>query len=306
MHEKKEIVTSESKSFNVAEFIDNVKKGAVIGGVSTAATFMLIDKPLGYATKAVVQKTQTSTFGFFQHMMHGNLSVWWKNSPYVQAYYTTLKHPVSGFPVALLNSGAKNAVFFPMKYFTEEMLRVVWPNDEMARYSGFFTGVETVYLTAPISVLKARMMTNVPLDTLTPKRLMSGVNAIALRDGIQFGIYFNTVKYLQEQYGDSFFSAGIAGILGYIFSNPFSVIGMNQKISEKPVNLLKMAKTIYKSSGPKGFYPLLGLSAFGMFARGVAIDQGIKLYKLLTNDQKIEVKEPSENDEAEQSSLPNP
>ncbi|WP_274519565.1 hypothetical protein [Legionella gratiana] len=37
-----------------------------------------------------------------------------------------------------------------------------------------------------------------------------------------------------------------------------------------------MTSQIYKSNGVKGFYPLIGLSVFGMFARGMAINHGKK------------------------------
>ncbi|WP_238589572.1 hypothetical protein [Legionella cincinnatiensis] len=49
-----------------------------------------------------------------------------------------------------------------------------------------------------------------------------------------------------------------------------------------------MAIQIYKTSGVKGFYPLIGLSAFGMFARGIAISHGKKIYEALISNDKCE------------------
>jgi hypothetical protein len=47
------------------------------------------------------------------------------------------------------------------------------------------------------------------------------------------------------------------------------------------MNMSDVAKKIYKSNGVKGFYPLIALSALGMFARGMAINEGTKLYQSL-------------------------
>ncbi|KTC81610.1 MC/SLC25 family protein [Legionella brunensis] len=285
MQEKKEIVTPQLKSFNAKEFIENVKKGAVIGSISTTATFFAIDKPLSYATKAVAETFRKPSFGFsgfIQELRRGNFSICWNNSLYATAYRSSWQHPVTGYPVALLNSCTKNIVFFPTKYATESVLSMIWPNEQIAQsYSGFLAGIGTVYVTTPISVLKTRMMTNVSLDTLSVRRLMSGVNAIAIRDGIQFGVYFNVIAHLKAQFGDNVVVAGAAGILGYLFSNPFSVIGLNQKTSVDSLNIVEMTGKIYKSSGVRGFYPLIALSAFGMFARGIAINEGAKLYESL-------------------------
>lgn len=53
------------------------------------------------------------------------------------------------------------------------------------------------------------------------------------------------------------------------------------------MNMAAMAGQIYKTSGVKGFYPLIGLSAFGMFARGIAISHG-KIYEALISNDKCE------------------
>lgn len=277
---------SESKTFNTEEFTRNVFKGAVIGAVSTTSTFGLIDKPLAYATKAVSEGGNPFRgFGFFaQQVKTGNFTGLLNNSLYAEAYRSTLQHPLKGYPIALLNSAIKNVVLLPMKYLAENVIGSLSSDGETGKsYAGFFAGLSTVYVTTPISVLKARMMTNVPLDTLSPKRLMSGVHAIALRDGVQFGIYFKTTDLLKAQFGDNAWAAGVAGIVGYIFSNPLSVIGLSQKTAPESVNLPNMARKIHQISGAKGFYPLVLLSAFGMFARGMAFDQGVKIYESLQN-----------------------
>lgn len=273
---------SNTKPFNTDEFTENAKKGAIIGSISTTMTFSGIDKPLAHATKAVADGAVFSIKSFTENLMHGNFSACWNNSLYVKAYRACLEHPIKGYSVALLNSCMKNVVFFPAKYASEMLVTSITSDEQAAKtYSGFLAGIATVYITTPISVVKTRMMTNVPLNTLNPKRLMSGVNCIALRDGVQFGVYFNAIDILNAQFGYNPLVSGAAGVIGYIFSNPLSVIGLNQKTSPVSVNALDMGKQIFKSSGAKGFYPLVGLSAFGMFARGMAIGQGMKVYDLL-------------------------
>lgn len=276
MHEKKDTSTSsESKTFNQDKFKENALKGAVIGATSTTTTFALIDRPLVQATKSVAEysKFQAQSVKWFtQQIVQANYTQVWNNSLYVQAYRGAWMHPFKGYPIALLNSCIKNIVLFPAIYVSEKALDSQLANKEQAKnYSGFMAGLATVYITTPISVIKTRMMTDVPLNNLSVGRFMSGVNAIAMRDAIQYGIYFNTLDYLKEKYGDNCLVAGISGIVGYTFSNPFSVIGLNQKIAAEPVNMATMASKIYKANGVKGFFPLVGLSAFGMFARGIAI-----------------------------------
>ncbi|HAT8622947.1 hypothetical protein SDA16_03535 [Legionella pneumophila serogroup 1] len=277
------------KPFNKEEFSENVAKGAIVGATSTTMTFGLFDKPLAIATKAsseVVQHPWRGIKNLFAGALNGNFSTSWNNSLYVQAYRAYLEHPVKGYPVALLNSCLKNVVFFPAKYGSERALYALSGNEQQAKnYSGFVAGLMTVYLTAPVSVVKARLMTNVPLNTLSLKRLGSGVNAIAMRDSIQYGIYFNAKERLNEKIGDGVMAGGIAGIVGYVFSNPLSVIGLNQKTAVESVNIPNMAKRIYQANGVKGFYPLVGLAAWGMFARGVAIHQGTKLYESLQENE---------------------
>lgn len=273
------VSTTKSKPFNSKEFTENVIKGAVIGSVSTTMTFGLIDKPLAYATKTAATGSQ-SIGKLAWEFSSSFFSSLWNRSTYVEAYRNCWQHPVKGYPIALVNSCMKNVVLLPTKYVAEKMLNSVSTDEQVGKnYSGFFAGIATVYITTPISVLKARMMTNVPLDTLNPRRLMSGVNAVALRDGIQFGVYFNTLDIMKAQFGDHALIAGMAGVIGYIFSNPLSVIGLNQKTASESTSIPNMTKQIYKNSGAKGFYPLICLSAFGMFARGIAFDQGSKLYE---------------------------
>lgn len=288
MYEKNNRSTSsESKTFNWKEFKENVLKGAVIGATSTTTTFSFIDKPLAHATKAVAESFKYKAQGIkqvMQHAVQGNYSQIWGNSLYAQAYRAAWVHPIKGYPIALVNSCMKNIVLFPALYAFENALNSQLANKESAKnYSGFLAGLATVYLTTPISVIKARMMTNVPLNNLNSSRLMSGVNAIAMRDAIQYGVYFNTLSYLQQTYGDNAFMAGVSGVVGYMFSNPLSVIGLNQKVTAEPANMVSMASKIYKSSGVKGFFPLVALSAFGMFARGVAIGEGKKIYDALVS-----------------------
>ncbi|STX28860.1 Mitochondrial carrier protein [Legionella beliardensis] len=269
-----------AKSFNVEKFTEQVVKGAIVGSISTTATFFGIDKPLAHATKAAAEKN------YFHFPNPKNFLLSWNNSLYVNAYRATWQHPVKGYSMALFNSCMKNIVLFPTKYVTEKVIYTLTSSEEAAKnYSGFLAGMFTVYGTTPISVLKTRMMTNVPLKDLSINRLMSGVNAIALRDGIQYGIYFNTLELFKEKMGDNFLAAGAAGILGYTLSNPLSVIGLNQKTSIEPLNIADMGKKIYKANGVKGFYPLIALSAFGMFARGVAISKGLELYDSITESQ---------------------
>lgn len=292
MYEKKNSSTSsDSKTFNQEEFKENVLKGAVIGATSTTATFSLIDKPLSQAIKSVAESYKAQGFKqLTQNIVQANYSQIWNNSLYVQAYRNAWVHPIKGYPVALLNSCMKNIVLFPALYVFENALNSQLANKENAKnYSGFLAGLTTVYITTPISVIKARMMTNVPINNLNGSRLMSGVNAIAMRDAIQYGVYFNTLNYLQGTYGDNVLVAGVSGIVGYIFSNPLSVIGLNQKITAESTNMVTMASKIYKSSGVKGFFPLVGLSAFGMFARGIAIDQGKKIYDALVSNDGYEM-----------------
>ncbi|KTD55681.1 hypothetical protein Lsan_3233 [Legionella santicrucis] len=289
MHEKKDNSTfSNSKPFNQEEFKENVLKGAVIGATSTTTTFGLIDKPLAQATKSVAEnsKFHSQSFKWFtQQAIQANYTQIWNNSVYARAYRAAWIYPFKGYPIALLNSCMKNTVLFPAIYLSEKALNTQLTDMENAKkYSGFLGGLATVYITTPISVIKARMMTNVPLNTLSASRFMSGVNAIAMRDAIQYGVYFNTLDYLKGKYSDNSLIAGVAGIVGYTFSNPLSVIGLNQKITAKPVNMAAMASQIYKTSGVKGFYPLIGLSAFGMFARGIAINHGKKIYDPLINN----------------------
>ncbi|ARB94006.1 hypothetical protein [Legionella longbeachae] len=290
MHEKKDRLTpSNPKPFNQEEFKENVLKGAVIGATSTTTTFCLMDKPLAQATKSVAENSKFQSQGlrwFGQQLIQANYARIWNNSLYTHAYRAAWVHPFKGYPIALLNSCIKNTVLFPAIYLSEKALNSQLTDSENAKkYSGFLGGLATVYITTPISVIKTRMMTDVPLNTLSVSRFMSGVNAIAMRDAVQYGIYFNTLDYLKGRYGDNSLVAGVAGIVGYAFSNPLSVIGLNQKITEKPVNIGAMAGQIYKTSGVKGFYPLIGLSAFGMFARGIAISHGKKIYDaLMSND----------------------
>ncbi|VEB35602.1 Mitochondrial carrier protein [Legionella sainthelensi] len=292
MKKKTEQLPSNPKPFNQEEFKENVLKGAVIGATSTTATFGLMDKPLAQATKSVAESSKFHSQGLrwvTQQVIQANYAQIWNNSLYAHAYRAAWIHPFKGYPIALFNSCMKNTVLFPAIYLSEKALHSQLADAENAKkYSGFLGGLATVYITTPVSVIKTRMMTDVPLNTLSASRFMSGVNAIAMRDAVQYGIYFNTLDYLKGTYGDNFLVAGVAGIVGYAFSNPLSVIGLNQKITEKPVNMAAMAGKIYKTSGVKGFYPLIGLSAFGMFARGIAISHGKKIYEALISNDKCE------------------
>lgn len=282
--------TTELKPFDSKEFKEKVGQGIVIGTASTTMTFTFMDKPLAHATKAAADGNfvRQSTGWFVRQILCGNYAATWNNSLYGQAYQATLQHPIKGFPVALLNSWSKNAVLFPVKYASENVYYSFSSDDKYAQLiTGFSAGALTVYLTAPIAVVKARMMTNVPLNTLNMRRLMSGASAIALRDGVQYGSFFYSLDVLKAQFGDNLLTAGVAGFVGYCFSNPFNATGLVQRTSQDSLTIPKAAKKIYQTSGIKGFYPLMLLSTVGMFARGIAIKTGSDVYKSVMNDKNV-------------------
>src|SRR5579862_4788968 len=153
----------DTTSFNLDQFFEKVKIGAMTGSLSTTMTFATTDRPLAHAIKASADATQP-VYGikwFLQQMCKGNFAPLWQNSLYVQAYRAHWQHPLKGYPVALLNSGLKNVVFFPAKYVCTYTLNNMSSNEQLANnYAAFLAGMMTIYLTSPLAVIKTRLMTD--------------------------------------------------------------------------------------------------------------------------------------------------
>lgn len=297
-------VPKDTNIFDMQEYLKSIGRGFFNGMISTTLTFSIADKPLYYAQR--VEGYGTYSSDAIAAFRKGHYKEAWNKSNYVHAYREYWKQPGKGLPIAYFNSMIKNALLFPIVVFYEKALTNAFPDTNIAQnYAGFCAGTTAVYLTSPISVIKARLYGNETfagfwkrlsfnskIETQTQDllkaeetkisyhRLMAGVNATAIRDGIYFGVYCALVDKITVLVGKENYLAAsiIAGLIGTIPSNIFSIIALNQKVSDVPKSIFTTGKEIYTKRGIPGFYPLLTLTALGMIGRSAALGISNKYY----------------------------
>lgn len=248
--------------------------GMMVGPVSSTLTFPIDKVSFAYQT------------------MHGQASPTFR-----QALMTAFRNPFSGYFPGILNSSLKNIFMFPAKAFFEHQLNLVNPQSSFNnKLSGFFAGILTVYITSPISVIKALRYNNLAVSQirqLDGKALFRGVHATALRDGVQFGTFFGLLPIISAFVPNPIASGSIAGFVGALFSNPLSVIATNQKLNGS--KLIPEAVALFNEGGFARFYRgFFRTTALRMGIQGAAtgavIHAAEKVYDHLTSETESEGK----------------
>ncbi|MBX3709108.1 MAG: hypothetical protein KIT56_00660 [Gammaproteobacteria bacterium] len=204
-----------------------------------------------------------------------------------EAFKVAFRKPFNGYFPGVLNSACKNIFLFPAKAFFERQLEAIPIAPQTnKKLSAFFAGLFTVYVSSPISVIKALRYNNLPVSQIRQLNyldLFRGVHATALRDGVQFGVYFSMLSFISNYMSNPALSGAIAGLLGAIASNPFSVVSTNQKILG--TSMVDTTVKLYKENGVRRFYPgFFKTTAIRMGVQGAATGVGIKLAETVYNN----------------------
>lgn len=228
-------------------FTEEALKGAFIGICTTPFTF-------GFDRITVA--LQTSPNATFSEV----LGMAWKNK---------FNSAIPTF----LNSAVKKATLFWSFKASESILNHINPdsakNDIIKYPMGAYMASMSTY---PISVWKVLAYSDKPTREICrtfmndKKRLFSGANTTALRDGIYQGTFFGIRKRISDGISQNLDVSGpvanmagdlIAGAIGGAVSNPANVIAVNQK--KDGHRFWPTAKKLYTEAGPRAFSRGIGL-----------------------------------------------
>ncbi|VVC76111.1 hypothetical protein AQUSIP_14160 [Aquicella siphonis] len=243
--------------------------GLMVGPVSSTLTFP-VDK-----------------IAFAYQTMHGHAS-----PSFSLALSTAFRKPFSGYFPGIVNASLKNIFMFPAKAFFEQRLQEINPDSAFnPKLAGFFAGILTVYVTSPVSVIKALRYNNQPVSQIREldwKALFRRVHSTALRDGVQFGAFFGMLPIISSVVPNPLLAGSLAGFFGAIFSNPLSVIANNQKLNGS--RLIPEAVSLCREGGLARFYrgffktTALRMGIQGA-ATGVVIEAAEKIYDHMKQHQ---------------------
>lgn len=222
---------------NNQEFYDyymkSVMTGLIVGPVSATMTFP-VDK-VGFVYQTLSKHSSPSFF---------------------EAFKIAFRHPFSGYIPGVVSAASKNIIMFPTKSFIEYEIERLNPYGAFNKnIAAFFAGIASVYLNSPIAVIKALRFNNTPINQimhLNFRDFYRGTHAIAIRDGVQFGVFFPLFAILNEHMQNSVVAGAVAGLIGSFFSNPFGVIAINQRI--KGTSMMTEARNLYQEAGISRFY----------------------------------------------------
>lgn len=250
-------------------YYKSIFTGFLVGPISSTLTFPVDKVAFVYQT---LSKQSTPSF--------------------LEVMRLAFRHPLSGYFPSVISASCKNVIMFPTKSFIEYEIEHLNPGGTFNKNIAAFTaGIAAVYMNSPIAVIKALRLNNMPVRNildLNLKDFYRGTHAIAIRDGIQFGVYFELFAMLNPRMQNPLIAGAVANIIASIFNNPFSVIAMNQRI--KGSTMINEAKSLFKEGGIGRFYRGYGYTMFARMtiqgaATGAIIHAADDIYQRLTKSK---------------------
>lgn len=250
-------------------YYKSIMTGLLVGPVSSTLTFPVDKVAFVYQT---LSKQSTPSF--------------------MEVMRLAFRHPFSGYLPSIISASCKNVIMFPTKSFIEYEIEHINPGGTFNKnFSAFFAGIAAVYLNSPIAVIKALRLNNMPAKNimqLNLKDFYRGTHAIAIRDGIQFGVYFELFALLNPHIKNPVIAGAVANLIASVFNNPFSVIAMNQRI--KGTSMINETKSLFKEGGLGRFYRGFGYTMFARMAiqgaaTGAIIHAADDIYERITKSK---------------------